>query len=379
MRKLVVFLVLLALGAGLVWWFDTRRAAEPTPAASKLEDEPPRLPEPPTGELTEVGQTAGKGAQVALSGPLDIWANDTSDPAQPRKRSHLIAEDSRTLGEGGFELVGTTFELFDPVSGEREATAKASRAKARILVEPAPALDETSPIVLEDADVRYERGSRFAPLTLRVPKLESVVALERASSAEVLVIEGRGLNVSGRGLALERKAESFTIENEPRARVLLDDGSAAMLQSSGRLVVRSRDDLGPETVELDLEGDAQLQLEGGSALKLRADSIRLFGALERTEGSRMRPLRAEATGHVVVQPAEGLARADRLLMEFDETGRPSRATLGYYFVFATHVSVGGSFLVNRIAQFKALFDKVRTHVEDFANFVGHFAVAHVYF
>lgn len=327
MRKLLVFLVLLALGAGLVWWFDSRRAPESTPTAAKPEVEPLPSQESPKGELTELGQSAGKGAQVALSGPLDIWANDTSDPAQPRKRSHLVATDSRTLGEGDFELLGTTFELFDPASGEREATAKASRAKARILVEPAPALDETSPIVLEDADVRYERGSRFAPLTLRVPRLESVVALERASSSEVLVIEGRGLNISGRGLALERKAESITIENEPRARVLLDDGSAAMLQSSGQLVVRSREDLGPQTVELELQGEAQLQLEGGSALKLRADSIRLFGTLERAESSRMRPLRAEATGHVVVEPAEGLARAERLLMEFDENGRPRRATL----------------------------------------------------
>ena len=142
MRKLVVFLLVLALGAGALWWFDSRQ--EQSAASLPVEPqqrEPAREPEQPSGALTSVGEAGGTGAQVALSGALDLWANDTSDPARPRKRSHLVAADCRTLGEGRFELSGASLEIFEPESGEGEATAKATRAEARLKVDPAPALD----------------------------------------------------------------------------------------------------------------------------------------------------------------------------------------------------------------------------------------------
>jgi len=328
MRKLVVFLLLLALGAGALWWFDSQqRPQEPQPSASEPR-EPAQQPREPAGTLTDAGEADGTGAQVALSGALDLWSNDTSDPTQPRKRSHLVASDCRTLGDGRFELVQAALDLFEPASGEGEASAKAARAEARIRVEPSPALDEEHPVVLEDAELRYERGSRFAPLLLRIPRLETVVALERATSSEVVVLEGRGLSVSGRGLQLERKSESLTIENEPRARVVLEDGSSAALSSRARLVVRSRPDLGAEQAELDTELDARLVFDGEVPLELRADRIRLIGSIEQGSSSRLRPLRAEAEGHVVITRKDGgVARGERLLLDFDALGKPAKATL----------------------------------------------------
>ena len=328
MRKLVVFLLVLALGAGALWWFDSRQ--EQSAASLPVEPqqrEPAREPEQPSGALTSVGEAGGTGAQVALSGALDLWANDTSDPARPRKRSHLVAADCRTLGEGRFELSGASLEIFEPESGEGEATAKATRAEARLKVDPAPALDEEHPVVLEDAELRYERGSRFAPLLLRIPRLETVVALERATSPEVVVLEGRGLSVSGRGLLLERKSESLTIQDEPRARVVLEDGSSAALASRARLVVRSRPDLGADLAELDIEQDARIVFDGDVPLELRADRIRLIGSIEQGASSRLRPLRAEAEGHVVITQKEGVARGERLLLDFDAAGKPGKATL----------------------------------------------------
>lgn len=328
MRKLGVFLLLLALGAGALWWFDSQqRLQEPQPGASEPRG-PATTPRQSGGVLTDAGEAHGTGAQVALSGALDLWSNDTSDPTQPRKRSHLVASDCRTLGEGRFELARVSLDLFEPASGEGEASAKAARAEARIRVEPSPALDEEHPIALEDAELRYERGSRFAPLLLRIPRLETVVALERATSSEVVVLEGRGLSVSGRGLQLERKSESLTIENEPRARVVLEDGSSAALSSRARLVVRSRPDLGAELAELDTERDARLVFDGEAPLELRADRIRLIGSIEQGSSSRLRPLRAEAEGHVVIARKDGgVARGERLLLDFDALGKPAKATL----------------------------------------------------
>lgn len=327
MRKLVVFLLLLALGAGALWWFDSRqRPIEPTPAEPE-QRAPLQTPDQPSGVLTDAGEADGTGAQVALSGALDLWANDTSDPERPRKRSHLVAADCRTLGEGRFELTQAQVEIFEPETGAGEASVKAARAEARLKVEPAPAIDEEFPVLLEEAELRYERGSRFAPLLLRIPRLETVVALERATSAEVVVLEGRGLSVSGRGLVLERKSESLTIENEPRARVVLEDGSSAALSSRSRLVVRSRPDLGPELAELDITDTARIVFDGEEPLELRADRIRLIGSIEQGEASRLRPLRAEAEGHVVVTQADGVARGERLLLDFDAQGKPAKATL----------------------------------------------------
>ena len=52
---------------------------------------------------------------------------------------------------------------------------------------------------------------------------------------------------------------------------------------------------------------------------------------------------------------------------------------GNDFILATHVAVSSGFLVNRIAQFEALLNKVRTHVEDFTDFSCHFSIADVNF
>src|SRR6478735_5506031 len=38
-----------------------------------------------------------------------------------------------------------------------------------------------------------------------------------------------------------------------------------------------------------------------------------------------------------------------------------------YFWLAAHVTVSSSFTVNRVTQFQALLNKVRTHIEDLAN------------
>ena len=327
MRKLLVFLLLLALGASALWWFDARQRPVDPLLGERPQREPATTPREPAGVLTDAGEADGTGAQVALSGALDVWSNDTSDPSRPRKRSHLVAADCRTLGEGRFELTQASLDLFEPASGAGEASAKAARAQARIRVEPTPALDEEHPIVLEDAELRYESGSRFAPLLLRIPRIETVVALERATSGEVVVLEGRGLSVSGRGLQLERKSESLTIENEPRARVVLEDGSSAALSSRARLVVRSRPDLGADRAELDVKDAARLVFEGDVPLELRADTIRLIGSIEEGPTSRLRPWRAEAEGQVVIAQRDGLARGERLLLEFDANGKPARATL----------------------------------------------------
>ncbi len=332
MRKFLVFLLLALLGGGALWWFDrrSRRAETPTPQLPKQEqpaEQPARTaPEPNRGVFTEVKDAGGKGAQVALSGPLDVWANDMST-GEPRKRSHLVAGDCATLEGGLFDLRDTTLELFVPESGAREVLARAREVRARMRVDPTPALDDQHPVTLIDTVVTYETGSRFAPVTLRVPKLESVVALERAHSEDALTISGNGIEASGRGLDVERLGEVIRLREDPRATVQLEDGSTATLSSKGALVLRGRPDLGPEHAEISLAEEAHLVLAGLEPLDLRAQSIELIGVIERRSGARFRPVSILARNEVLVTPAEGVARGETLAIEFDESGKHARGTL----------------------------------------------------
>lgn len=330
MRKLLVFLLLALLGGSALWWFDrrSRRPEGSTPTTDEAAAQQPErsAPEPNRGVLTDVKDGAGKGAQVALSGPLDVWANDTST-GEPRKRSHLVAADCATLEGGLFDLRDTTLELFVPETGVREVIAHAREVKARMRLDPTPALDEQYPITLIDTVVTYETGSRFAPVTLRVPRLESVVALETAHSDDALTISGNGIEASGKGLVVERLAEVIRLLEDPRATVQLEDGSIATLSSEGELVLRGRPDLGPEHAEISLEKGAHLVLAGLEPLDLRAERIELVGVIERRTGARFRPVSIHAHGKVLVTPAEGVARGDTLTVEFDESGKNARGTL----------------------------------------------------
>ena len=53
-------------------------------------------------------------------------------------------------------------------------------------------------------------------------------------------------------------------------------------------------------------------------------------------------------------------------------------SLGYCLRLAAHMTISGSFLIDRIAQFQSFFDSFRTQVEQFAHNLGNLAVAHVY-
>ena len=334
MRKLLVFLLLALLGGGALWWFDRRsRRLEggATPADARVNEpatqDPGRTaPEPNRGQFTEVKDGSGKGARVALSGALDVWENDTST-GEPRKRTHLVAGDCRTLEGGLFDLRDMTLERFVPETGAREAIARAREVRARMRIDPTPALDEQFPVSLVDTVVTYETGSRFAPVTLRVPRLESVVALESAHSEDELTVSGNGIEASGKGLVVERLAEVIRLLERPRATVQLEDGSLATLSSEGELVLRARPDLGPEHAEISLAKDAHLVLAGLEPLDLRAQDIELIGVMERRSGARFRPVSIRANGEVEVKPQEGVARGDTLAIEFDETGKHARGTL----------------------------------------------------
>ncbi len=327
MRRVVIFVVALALGASLLWWF-ARRSKPALPLTEGAAREPLAPITPQRGELTTVTDTHGKPSQFALSGPFEDYSKDDSRPDLPLKY-HFAAGDSRTLGEGGVDFSDVLLEQFSPETHAKEVVVVAQLARARITqhANGPVKLDEGYPITLRETVINYEVGSRFAPVTLRVPTLEAVLGLESGTSKDDVTVEGRGLSARGKGLSIDGRSESLRLLVDPSATVQIDEKQSAALSSHGELAIRSRPDLGPEIAEIEAREGARLVLSGDEPFALDADIVRLFGRVERGEPSRFVPTRGEAEGHVRLVPREGVFVGERALVEFDATGKLARAAL----------------------------------------------------
>lgn len=327
MRKFLVFSACLLLGIAVLLWIERgTRPAEVAPREA-LPDTP-EVEAPQRGALTNVDDPS-KGLQATVSGPTDAFSYEKTPDGRLLKRSHLVAADLITVGAGQVELRDFRYDIFTPESGAREVGATAELARARLAIDPKSgiAIDQDFPVQLRAAELRYEIGSRFAPLVLNVPELECVLAFESASSTSAVRLEGRGLSATGTGLVLERRAESITLQRDPQAKIVLEDRSIVDLASRAALVVRSRPDLGEDFAEFEVRDAARLVLSGAQALETRAERIVLIGRIERGAASRFRPSHGEAQGDVRLTLADGSASGDRLVIEFDERGKLARAAL----------------------------------------------------
>jgi hypothetical protein len=98
------------------------------------------------------------------------------------------------------------------------------------------------------------------------------------------------------------------------------------LSSRGAFTVTSRPDLGPDAVELVSRDAASLELEGTHKLSVKADVVTLRGTIQKGASDRFVPTSAEAQGHVVLTPSEGVFAGDHATVEFVD-GQPSHAAL----------------------------------------------------
>jgi len=340
MKRVAYFLALLLIG-GLVLWLIDRRAPSPeppTPETSTTGETPSPLTPPPQqhGELTPIETGEGKVAQFAHSGPFEVFVKDLDQPSQPLK-SHVKARDSRTLGDGSIDLVGVEFERYDVsvareperdvVTPKLELEGRAERMRA--VISRLGELDTSAPIPVRDARVTYHSGSRFAPLHIEAPSMDVQVDAQRATSDEMVSIVGVGVSASGRGLELDGARQLFVLRSEPKARFQLDGGEEAVLIGRGELVARSRPDLvdtlGPEAAVVEVREGGVLSISGEQPLEVDAQSLILLGRIDRANSTFV-AVQLDATGQVrVVSKAQGEFHSDRLVLTFDERGRPSRA------------------------------------------------------
>lgn len=320
-RVLFVALAVFLVGLGLLLWFDRKpRGVQPLPEPGV------RGPSPDAGrgEVVAVPDAKGQVTQFKSDGPLRV--SDTY-PNLGTRRHVLTAGDHRTRGEGAADLEDLEVSLFARDGARLLRKLQAERGRVHLeFADGRPQLSETVPGTFEQVVVTLERGSQFAPLTLRVPEVAVDFGTQALRSEREVLVEGRGLNAQGLGLYGESESGLVRIEREPRVKLELEDGSIATLDAGGPLTFENRPDLGPDMAELRAEGGATLALAGAEPLAVEARVVRLLGHIG--EGrQRFAPERVEAEGDVVLRRADGRFLGHTGLLTFTSDGRPRRGEL----------------------------------------------------
>ncbi|HVS09999.1 MAG TPA: hypothetical protein VMS76_08995 [Planctomycetota bacterium] len=322
MKRFLVFLLIFAVGLALLLWVQERTApiTPPTPAA------PEEPQEPPPGEILDVRDERGRGAQVSTSGPL----RDTAiDRATGRPLYRVEARNHYPSGGGVYELEDVHVIFFDE-QGDERYRLRAERAQARIEVLPGGGvgLDPVQPVTFQDVVFELKDASfPFVPITARVPVLEGTLGTQGWSSREAVTIEGQGLSAQGRGLEVDGVEQVLRLLDDPSTHVELGGGGRATLSSRGALTIRRRSELGPRGAAIESRGDAHLSVAADEPVEVLAERVMLLGTLAEGDTAAFEPARAEAEGSVRLAQGDRVFEGERAQVEFEADARPRHATL----------------------------------------------------
>ncbi|MCC6407144.1 MAG: hypothetical protein IT453_08255 [Planctomycetes bacterium] len=325
MRKLVVFVLIFALGLATILWWErlhpgrVDEPAQPTPP-TKVEDQP----------LTEVdidgGERQAKSVEFVIEGPFD---HIERDPSTLKKHYELHAKDTRPLGSDAYDLFGFRASVFDTRTEDLRGTATAATARVRISPNTS-GVDFAYPITLTDAVLRAERDLPLAPVTVTLPVVEGVIAEGRLTSKERVDIVGQGLTAHGDGLVLDARARSLKLVRNTFVDLELGQNARATLTSLEGLEMRRLPDVpgSPEVqVEIEAHTQAVLDITGAEPLHVESDRILLRGVMPAGSSGRFIAQSATAVGSAVLTLRRERFTGDRAFVEFDVQGRPKRATL----------------------------------------------------
>ena len=316
MRKLLIFLLLFAAGLGTL--LVIQRAITPEPSSLEpLVVEPEELVE----EQALVVETGESVDQLFTSGALRHTERGVYS---------VEAADHGPLGGGEYEMKDVLVTFLDADTEAVTGQVRAATARVRMQSDEGRVrFDGAYANALEEVELRFFEGPPPAPVTMRVATATAELDRKRFTSTAPVHITGVGLVATGVGLAAEGLSGSFGIEANPKVQLELEDGTEAVVSSSGPLELERRPDLGEQAVELSVERDAVFVFSGADRLRVEADAIRVFGQLvDEGEGDgHFVPSRVEASGNVVLIPERGRFSADLGLLTFDEAGQPLEAVL----------------------------------------------------
>ncbi len=321
MRRFVLFALLLVVGLGVILWID-RATRKVVPLPEPVTAGP--SPEAGVGEPVVVTDEKGTTTEVATGG----YVRDVRTDLETGVRLYSwSASDHRSVGENAYDGENLHFAFYDQDGAEEIRTVDAHRGHLRLDVTPSRVgLDEGYPVTLQEVEARILQGLEFAPLVLSVPVVEALVGDRTLRSEEPVVLSGRGISASGRGLFVDGLGELLRLEREPVVELQLEGGGLATLRAAGPLSLADRADLEPGLVMVEAQGGSRLELPGAQGFELEARMLRLFGRVLR-DPDRFVPLRAEAEGEVVLRPADGTFRGASARLAFGADSAPESVRL----------------------------------------------------
>jgi hypothetical protein len=196
MKRLGLFLLVFAAGLALLW--IVQRVIEPPEEPVLVEPPPPAEVGP---EVAEVPTELRDGGTIQIGGQTTVSRYD--GPGGPLLY-RVSAADVRSVAGEVYDLLSVTMEFFEP-TGEMSTSISAASARVQArLAESGFELEESHENVLSDVEVVLYTGTPLAPLRLRVPSLSLRLDDQRLASDGEVLIEGRGLAITGQGLLVDR-------------------------------------------------------------------------------------------------------------------------------------------------------------------------------
>ncbi|MEC8511636.1 MAG: hypothetical protein VX015_05770 [Planctomycetota bacterium] len=374
MRRLVTFVLALALGAVLLWHFESKRLEEaprggaPSPVSVPLDlspeawDPPLASPDlPPRDVESTQGAEGQQGGEPVLREGEFVLSSGGLRVGRPRQADDEAAVQVTARDKEPLDEVGTRYRLLDVLAEAFVLSAEGKEAlRTRLQSESAEAAMDVDGIgmlrlsgenraLLDSVVVEQLRGTPMAPLTMDAPRLAVWFYEERYESVEDDLVSFRSRSVRGAGRGFRASTEVGSLRFEGGAEVSLDlgEGRLASIVTSGAPSLLSIDEiprsdgdgrpLGARRLRILASGEVHLQLsepdagsEGdlarGAPIGLDAESIDVTLEFRRGE-DRPAIVAARADGSVVMRRESDVYRGRTAIFGFDEVGNPVSAEL----------------------------------------------------
>ncbi len=332
MKRVFLFLVLLGIGFGILWWSRGER--------DRKTDTTTYQPAAPEGEFTEVPLVGkdGKPAKaigISLDGPLAVTMRGGTGAAK-KPELELRASDVDSLGSDLYDLKQVQIEVLDPDRGTKRAGLTAPLARTTMTIDPGTSGGSVLRSArFNDVDLTLFEGVPVVPLRFRSASLDYDVPQLGFTTQSRVDIVGQGFDADGEGLRAGFGQDRVVLERDASVRLTLESGERVHLASgqTGSLVVERLVRDGVETIDVTAKEGARLAIEGGDrkvavgAVEIVARTIHLVGRGPTASRKGYELVSADAQGEVVAKSGGDELRAQRADFAFGERGQLRLATL----------------------------------------------------
>ena len=270
MRRLVILVLVLALGAVLLWHFESKRLEEasrngasssasvPLDLSPEAWEPPPAAPDPAPGNVESTpGAEGEEGEEPVLREGEFVRSSGGLRVGRPRQADDEAAVQITARDKEPLDEIGTRYRLIDVLAEAFVLSAEGREAlRTRLQSESAEAamdvdgigmlrLSGESRALLDSVVVEQLRGTPMAPLTMDAPRLAVWFYDERYESIEddLVAFRSRSVRGAGRGFRASTEVGSLRFEGGAEVKLDLGEGRLASIVTSGEPSLLSIDEI----------------------------------------------------------------------------------------------------------------------------------------